>query len=69
MKREDVSSSTIVSIGYNEESNILEIEFKSGGIYQYFGISKAIYIQLMSADSIGTFHSQHIKNTYQFVKV
>ena len=38
MIRQPVSSSNIRSIGYDSESNTLEIEFHSGGVYQYFGV-------------------------------
>lgn len=53
MKRQPVKSSNIASIGYNDETNILEIEFRSGGIYQYFSVPKAVHQRLMSATSIG----------------
>lgn len=38
MIRQPVSSSNIRSIGYDSKSNTLEIEFHSGGVYQYFGV-------------------------------
>lgn len=33
MERENVSSSNLASVGYDEENEILEIEFNHGGIY------------------------------------
>ena len=36
MIRQPVSSSNIRSIGYDSMSSTLEIEFHSGGVYQYF---------------------------------
>lgn len=38
MDRETVQSSNIASVGYDLSSSTLEIEFKSGGIYQYSGV-------------------------------
>jgi hypothetical protein len=37
MEQIPVSSSTVKSVGYDEASAILRVEFKSGGVYQYFG--------------------------------
>lgn len=41
MKRIPVSSSNLASVGYDEISQALEIEFLHGGVYQYFGVSKS----------------------------
>ena len=38
MKRQPVSSSRISSVGW--ENNTLEVQFRDGAIYQYFGVSK-----------------------------
>ncbi len=40
MDRTSVTSSNIRSIGYDPRSKILEVEFTSGDIYQYFNIQK-----------------------------
>jgi hypothetical protein len=69
MHRQNVSSSDIKSIGYDRESHILEIEFHSGGIYQYFNVPVTIYENFMSASSHGEFFHQNIKDVYQFSKI
>ncbi len=69
MKRKPVSSSNISSIGYDEKSRTLEVEFHSGGIYQYFDVPSNIYDGIMSAGSKGQYFSQHIKGYFRFVKV
>ena len=38
MIRDPVSSSNIASIGYDSDSETLEIEFTNGSIYQYFNL-------------------------------
>ena len=38
MKRELVTSSNILELGYDEESRILEVVFHSGNVYQYFDV-------------------------------
>ena len=69
MNRDSVSSSNIASIGYEEGSETLEIEFHNGGVYQYFDVPKRIYEELMSADSHGGYLARGIKGVYRFSKV
>jgi len=44
-------SGKIVSIGYNPESRILEVEFRNGELYRYLGIPQREYRKLMNARS------------------
>ena len=69
MDRTPVSSSNIASIGYDQESSTLEVEFNNGAIYQYFDIGENLYNQLMSAGSKGGFLASNIKGSYRFSKV
>ncbi len=69
MIRERVSSTNISSIGYESESRILEIEFSSGGIYQYLNVPQVIYNELMSASSHGSYFHKYIKDKYRFLKI
>jgi len=69
MEREMVASSTILSIGYESASETLEVEFKSGGIYQYYNVPEPVYQQLMAADSKGKFLHVYIKNAYPHSRV
>jgi KTSC domain len=69
MNRDYVASSNIVSIGYDEPSQTLEIEFSNGTVYQYFNVGMALFEQLMSAPSKGQFLNVYIKNAYPFSRV
>jgi uncharacterized protein len=69
MERELVPSSTVLSVGYDLPSETLEIEFKSGGLYQYYNVPEMIYQQLMASDSKGQFLHAYIKNRYPFSRV
>lgn len=61
MERSYVSSSNIESIGYDETTQILEVAFLTGAIYQYYGVPDQLYQGLMSASSKGTYLNQYIK--------
>lgn len=69
MEREMVASSTLLSIGYEPESNTLEVEFKNGGLYQYYNVPDAIYQQFMASDSKGKFLHAYIKPAYPCSRV
>ena len=69
MNRDQVGSSTIASIGYDESSETLEVEFASGAVYQYFNVGAALHEALMQAPSKGQFLHVNIKNAYPYSRV
>ncbi len=68
MERTPVTSSNISSIGYDADSQVLEIEFNSGAVYEYSGVPAGEHAGLMNADSKGTYFNANIKNRYPFSK-
>lgn len=69
MDRIPVSSSNLQSVGYAPDSNILEIKFHSGGIYQYSRVSNAVYRGLMNASSHGGYFHAYVKDVYPYRKI
>jgi hypothetical protein len=69
MDRTPVTSSDLSSVGYDEESSTLEIEFKKGAIYQYSGVPEDEYQNLMGASSVGRYFNSNIKNRYSYIKL
>ncbi|WP_204103253.1 MULTISPECIES: KTSC domain-containing protein [Spirulina sp. CCY15215] len=70
MNRTPVSSSNIGSVGYDLSTQILEVEFLHGGIYQYSRVPSSIYANLMAANSHGSYFDQHVKKaSYSYRKV
>jgi len=64
-----VSSSNLRSVGYDPKTRVLEIEFHSGGIYQYSGVPESEYNALMNATSKGSYFAHNIKNNYSTRRV
>ena len=62
MNRTPISSSNLRSVGYDQPTSTLEVEFRHGGVYQYFDVPEARYAGLMSAYSKGSYFDQSIKN-------
>ena len=69
MERIQVSSSNIISIGYDLQTNTLEVEFSSSEIYQYFNVPEHLYQNLINASSKGQFLNDYIKYNYRYQKV
>ncbi|QNH64233.1 KTSC domain-containing protein [Hymenobacter sediminicola] len=70
MPRTRVQSNNIASIGYDEKAEILEVEFRNGSVYQYYGVPKRIYVGLMNASSHGAYLAQYVKDAgYRYKEV
>ena len=68
MDRVSIRSSNIESVGYDGDSETLEIEF-GNGVYQYSGVPEVIHSGLMKASSAGRYFHKNIKDKYVDVKV
>lgn len=69
MDRNYVASSNLASIGYDESTETLEVEFLNGSIYQYYNIPAGLYQQLMQESSKGRYLNTYIKNAYPYSRV
>lgn len=69
MERELVTSSTVVSVGYEPTTETLEVEFKNGGVYQYYNVPEPVYEQFKAAESLGKFLHVYIKPAYPCSRV
>ena len=69
MERKYVASSNISSIGYDEPSQTLEVEFLNGTVYQYYNVPVNMYDQMMVEGSKGKFLNTYIKNAYPYSRV
>ena len=68
MKRIPVRSSNLISVGYDSDLMILEIEFENG-VYQYMDVPEDIYDGLMNTSSKGNYFHKHIKSKYHYRQV
>ncbi|MGH9420404.1 MAG: KTSC domain-containing protein [Thermoanaerobaculia bacterium] len=57
----------IKSIGHDGKTNVLEVEFRTGRIYQYFLVPQSVYRELIHAKSIGEYFNTEIRGSYNEV--
>jgi len=70
MDRIYVESRMLLSVGYDRETSTLEVEFRGGGVYQYFGVPETVYDGLLSAGSKGGYFDDNIKKAgYPYARV
>ena len=60
-----VDSTCFSSVGFDEEEDILVVEFlESGSVYIYYDVPYWQYLDLIYADSIGGYYNDYIKGQY-----
>jgi hypothetical protein len=61
LERQPVKSRILRSVGYDESTKILEIEFHTGLVYQYSGVPPKVYADLMHSGEIGKYFSEKVR--------
>ena len=69
MERAAVRSKEIAIVGYEDETQTLEIAFRNGGVYRYTQVPRDIYDRLMSAESLGVYFEQNVKNKFPYTRL
>jgi hypothetical protein len=69
MDRTQVTSTNVASVGYDGDSQVLEVEFNSGWVYQYFDVPPYEYEALRTSGSVGGYLNEHIKGHYRYTRL
>ena len=64
MKLKAVDSSMLVAVGYDEATKELRVIFKPGDTYRYLNVPKSVYIELMKAESKGSYLKTHVIDVF-----
>jgi hypothetical protein len=64
-----VDSSLAHSVGHDADADILRIQFKSGGTYDYFAVPAEKHQEMLKADSIGKYFHSEIRGRHQYERV
>ncbi len=65
LERQPVKSRILRSMGYDESTKILEIEFQTGLVYQYAGVPPKVYQELIRSDEIGKYFIDKVRNRFR----
>jgi len=69
LNKTTVDSTTLQALGYDEARELLELEFRSGAIYQYLHVPQAVYEGLLDAPSKGRFFNAAIRGRFEYAAV
>lgn len=70
MDRVAVESTNLSSVGYDEDSSILEVEFNDGSVYQYYSVPYYVFNELLTASSKGKYFHKNVKEAgYQYQRI
>jgi len=64
-----VDSSNLYAVDYAAWNGTLTITFRSGWVYEYYGVPASVCNGLLAAASPGRFHHEHIKNNYPYKRI
>ncbi len=62
-------SSNVARFRYDEANQVLTVEFKNGGAYNYFDVPETAFEQMKAAPSKGQFLAQSIKGVYRYARL
>jgi hypothetical protein len=66
MERQEVESTVIGTVGY---SRVLEIQFESGRIYQYYDVPQEIFDGMLNAESKGKYFNANIRGKFRYQEI
>lgn len=64
MERKRINSGNIRAVGYDARSRMLEIEFNSGNIVQYSGVSDEVHRRLLNSPSPSSYFRDSIEENF-----
>jgi hypothetical protein len=68
VRRVRLGSAAIAAVSYDEKKCTLDVEFRAGENYRYAHVPEFVYLELLKAESAGTFWNQ-IKDHYKFTRL
>ena len=66
MRITTVESTTLATVAYDNARGLLQLEFRSRAIYQYFGVPAAVHEGLLDAPSKGSYFNRFIRGRYPY---
>ena len=66
MRAAMVESSTLATVAYDEACQLLQLEFSSGAVYEYFSVPLTVYEALLAAPSKGRYFNQTIRGRFPY---
>ena len=69
MRDTAVESTTLVKICYDDARELLQLEFCSRAVYQYFSVPAVVHQALLDASSKGRYFNQAIRGRFPYCRI
>jgi len=69
MERVHIALSSLQEVRYDNDSLIMEIDFKNGSTYQYFDVPRYAFDGLISAESKGQYAAKNVYKLFRQKKI
>lgn len=66
MRVATVDSTTLLTVSYDEARALLQLEFCSRAVYQYFSVPAEVHQSLLAASSKGRYFNQAIRGRFPY---
>jgi len=66
MTRIKINSDKLLSVGYEPDAELLELEFPDKEVYEYHKVHPVIYMGLMHTDSKESYFDNHIRDKFRY---
>jgi len=64
-----VESTTLLKVSYDDARELLQLEFCSRAVYQYFSVPAAVHQALLDASSKGRYFNQSIRDRFPYRRI
>ena len=64
-----VQSTTLTTVTYDADRQLLQIEFRNRAIYQYFDVPAGVHQGLIGASSKGRYFNRSIRGRFAYARV
>lgn len=69
MNRTRVDSRMVLSVGYDYDHEVLELEFNNGSVYQYLDVPESAHRMLTRSESVGKYVHAEIVDQYTTIRI
>ncbi len=69
LERQPVKSRILRSVGYDESTKVLEIEFQNGLVYQFFEVPPKVSMELMRSGEVGKYFTDKVRTRFRTKQV
>ena len=69
MHRTAITANGIAQVGYEDGSEILEIEFTSGNVFQFFNVPPRMFHQLMDTPFKEFYYQNNIHDRFPYKRI